>query len=95
MFDDQSTPLLTVNPEYRPFKYLIMMCKCGHRNLRHYLTSQDEEGELWCLECECKEFKEFCEFKEFEFVGASANEKSVSLRTKFSVGLNPTAPPII
>lgn len=32
-------------------------CKCGHRNTPdHYLTSQDEEGELWCLECSCREY---------------------------------------
>jgi hypothetical protein len=34
-------------------------CKCGHLNIPdHYLTSQDEEGELWCLKCSCREYRE-------------------------------------
>ena len=31
-------------------------CVCGHHFVIHWLTSQDEGGELWCMYCECKEF---------------------------------------
>ena len=32
-------------------------CLCGHPYWSHWLTSQDEEGELWCMRCECREYK--------------------------------------
>lgn len=33
-------------------------CKCGHHFIHHHLTSQDEEGEMWCMECKCKDWQE-------------------------------------
>ena len=34
-------------------------CKCGHLNVPdHFLTSQDEEGELWCRMCSCRQYQE-------------------------------------
>lgn len=46
-----------LKPQREDFMAQGAICECGHHFIRHWLTSQDEEGELWCLECDCRNFR--------------------------------------